>query len=297
MIVLTGGGASTPQTDSDVRARAPLGNLTLLERPLRAATLLSAVQSALRARERQYEIRRSQQLLEAQVEDRTAALQVLSARLMQVQDEERRRLARELHDGLGQYLTAAKIHVALLAQRPGMPSGAVNEAETLLDRAIADTRTISHLLHPPLLDEIGFTSAAYWYVDGFGKRSGITTRLTVPSNLERLPSDTETALFRILQEALTNVHRHSNSPLVNVDLTCDESHVTLSVKDEGVGIPPQVLREFQNWRGNLGVGLAGIRERVKQLGGALTVTCEGPGTMVKAKIPVPERKKHGTTAA
>lgn len=155
----------------------------------------------------------------------------------------------------------------------------------LVDRSISDTRTLSHLLHPPLLDEAGFISAAKWYVEGFGQRSGISTQLDLPSPVHRLPRRTEIALFRILQEALTNVHRHSGSRAVNVCVTADDTAVILTVKDFGTGVPREVLDRF--WKtGNVGVGLAGIRERLKELGGILEIDSDIHGTLLKATIPV-----------
>jgi signal transduction histidine kinase len=298
IIVLTGGGMSTASTESAVRSRAPLGNVTLLERPLRPVTLISAVRSALISRRRQYEVRdhlreraaaedalrRAHDALESLVEQRTAALRRLSVKLLRVQDEERRRIARELHDSLGQDLTAAKISLDMLAQESDAASQHLRDARALVDRSISDTRTLSHLLHPPLLDEAGFLSAAKWYVDGFGQRSGITTKLDLPSHVHRLPRRTEVALFRILQEALTNVHRHSGSRAVNVSVRKDESVVALTVQDFGMGVPREVLDRF--WKtGNVGVGLAGIRERLKELGGSLEIESNLDGTILKATIP------------
>jgi len=298
IIVLTGSGMSTASTESAVRSRAPLGNVTLLERPLRPVTLISAVRSALIARRRQYEVRdhlrerataedalrRAHDALESLVEQRTAALRRLSVKLLRVQDEERRRIARELHDSLGQDLTAAKISLDMLAQESDSTSQHLRDARILVDRSISDTRTLSHLLHPPLLDEAGFLSAAKWYVDGFGQRSGIKTKLDLPSHVHRLPRRTEVALFRILQEALTNVHRHSGSRAVNVSVRTDESVVVLTVQDFGIGVPREVLDRF--WKtGNVGVGLAGIRERLKELGGALEIESNLDGTILKATIP------------
>lgn len=299
IIVLTGSGLSTATTESAVRSRAPLGNITLLERPLRPVTLISAVRSALLARRRQYEVRdhlrerqdaeqalrRAQYALESLVEQRTAALRRLSVKLLTVQDEERRRIARELHDSLGQDLTAAKISLDMLAQECQDISTHLKDARTLVDRCIADTRTLSHLLHPPLLDEAGFASAAKWYVEGFGRRSGIAARLEIPEHVNRLPRRTETALFRILQEALTNVHRHSGSRAVEVCLAADNSKIVLTVKDFGMGVPREILDRF--WKtGNVGVGLAGIRERLKELGGSLEIESNLDGTLLKATIPV-----------
>ena len=301
IIVLTGGGMSTASTESAERSRAPLGNVSLLERPLRPATLVSAVRTALTARQRQLEIRdhlrereaaeqalrRAHDVLEIQVEQRTAALRLLSARLMRVQDEERRRIARELHDSLGQYLAAAKINLDVLASEKKNSAPYLRDATSLIDRAIADTRTLSHLLHPPLLDEAGFGTAARWFVEGFGSRSKITITLEMPPNLHRLPSEIEIALFRILQESLTNVHRHSGAKKVEVRILLDESSVSLIVEDHGKGIPRNVLDRFADSGTNVGVGLAGMRERAKELGGTLEVQSGKKGTRLHVVIPVP----------
>jgi signal transduction histidine kinase len=298
IIVLTGSGFSTATSESAVRSRAPLGNVTLLERPLRPVTLISTVRSALLARRRQYELRdhlqkrksaeealqRAHDALESLVEQRTVALRRLSVKLLRVQDEERRRIARELHDSLGQDLTAAKISLDMLAQDSPSNSLYLRDAQQLVNRSIADTRTLSHLLHPPLLDEAGFVSAAKWYVEGFGTRSGIATKLHLPEHVHRLPRRTETALFRILQEALTNVHRHSGSRAVEVAVAADDARVVLTVKDYGMGVPREILDRF--WRtGNVGVGLAGIRERLKELEGSLEIESNLDGTLLRATIP------------
>jgi signal transduction histidine kinase len=298
IIVLTGSGLSTATTESAVRSRAPLGNVTLLERPLRPVTLISTVRSALLARRRQYEVRdhlqkrqaaekalqRAYDALESLVEQRTLALRRLSVKLLRVQDDERRRIARELHDSLGQDLTAAKISLDMLAEEDTTRSVYLRDAQQLVARSIADTRTLSHLLHPPLLDEAGLASAAKWYVEEFGKRSGIATKLDLPEHVHRFPLPTETALFRILQEALTNVHRHSGSRAVEVRVTAEDSRVVLTVKDFGMGVPREVLDRF--WKtGNVGVGLAGIRERLKELGGTLEIESNLDGTTLTATIP------------
>jgi signal transduction histidine kinase len=157
-----------------------------------------------------------------------------------------------------------------------------------LERAISDTRTLSHLLHPPLLDEAGLASAATWYVEGFGQRSGIRVSLDLPADLQRLPAAVETALFRILQESLTNVHRHSGSPAVEIRLAVEQSAVHLSIRDFGRGIPPKLLERFLTSGTNVGVGLSGIRERVKELGGKLQVESSSSGTLLKIEIPIAE---------
>jgi signal transduction histidine kinase len=305
ILVLTGGGLSTASTESLDRSRAPLGNVTLLERPLRPVTLTRSVRSALLARRRQYQVRdyleqrkaaedalrRAHDALEVLVEQRTEALRNLSAELLRVQDEERRRIARELHDSLGQDLTAAKICLDMLADSGPDRVGRLHEARQLVERSIADTRTLSHLLHPPLLDEAGLLSAVSWYVEGFGQRSGISTKLFLPERLQRLPRPTETALFRIMQEALTNVHRHSGSRAVEISLTIDDSNAVLKVKDFGRGVPTDVLTRFWE-KGNTGVGLAGIRERLTELGGFLEIESSPQGTLLKATIPVNNQKRR-----
>jgi len=299
IIVLTGSGMSTASTESAERSRAPLGNVVLLERPLRPVTLIAAVRTALLSRRRQYEVRdhlrernaaedalrRAHDVLESLVEQRTAALRRLSVKLLRVQDEERRRIARELHDSLGQDLTAAKISLDMLAQETKGDCSHLKDAQDLVNRSIADTRTLSHLLHPPLLDEAGFVSAARWYVEGFGQRSGISTQLQLPEHAHRLPRRIETALFRIMQEALTNVHRHSGSRNVQVCVAVDDKRVVLTVRDWGMGVPREVLDRF--WKtGNVGVGLAGIRERLKELEGVLEIESNVDGTLLKATVPL-----------
>jgi len=303
IIVLTGGGVSTAATEVAARALAPLGNVALLERPLRHATLISAVRSALAARRRQYEIRdhlqqrkqtedalrEARDSLESLVEERTATLRRLSAQLLHVQDEERRRIARELHDSLGQYLAAAKVTLDTLAFSGESDNGCLSEAVQLIDQAIRETRTLSHLLHPPLLDAAGLASAVTWYVEGFAKRSGIKADLALPENPGRLPISVETALFRIMQEALTNVHRHSGSRRVDINLSVNDATAKLVIRDFGRGIPKQVVSGFEQSGTNVGVGLAGIRERVKELGGTLHVHSGGQGTTLEACVPITDQ--------
>jgi signal transduction histidine kinase len=275
---------------------------------LRPASLISAVRSAILPRQQQYEthdqrherkqaedtLRRVRDALESEVEQRTVALRQLSARLLRVQDDERRRIARELHDGLGQYLIAAKINLDMHLRSNGDGGTFFREAQQLIEHAIADTRALSHLLHPPLLDEVGFVSAARLYVEGFGKRSGIAATLDVREEPQRLPAGIETALFRILQEALTNVHRHSGSQSVEVRLARDRPCVVLAIQDHGKGISQESLQRFRQSGPNLGVGLAGMRERVKEFGGTLQLESSPAGTLLTATIPVPRAEKSRT---
>jgi signal transduction histidine kinase len=217
-------------------------------------------------------------------------LRRLTGRLMQIQDSERRRVARDVHDGLGQYLVGVKMGIDQLARRLAddpVNSPSVVEVSNLLNRAITETRTISHLLHPPLLDEIGLESALVVYTDGFGKRSGINVSVTVSPDLGRLDTDIETALFRVAQECLLNVHRHSNSATANVSLRRENGKVELQVRDEGVGMT--VSQDPSS--GGLGVGLLGIQERIRQLDGNLQIRSgSGRGTLVVATVPYRPRK-------
>jgi signal transduction histidine kinase len=217
-------------------------------------------------------------------------LRHLTGRLMQIQDSERRRVARDVHDGLGQYLVGVKMGIDQFARRlANDPEGheAMTELSRLLNQAITETRTISHLLHPPLLDEIGLESALSVYTDGFAKRSGISITLDVSPNLGRLDSDIETALFRVVQECLLNVHRHSNSATARVSLRRENEGVTLKVRDDGIG-----MSHAQEPDGTgLGVGLLGIRERLRQLDGSLQIVSgSGTGTAVIASIPARPKK-------
>lgn len=235
--------------------------------------------------------------LEKMVDERTTALRYLSSRLMALQDEERRRIARELHDSLGQELIAAKMILDGLADASG-PSvvGAAADASALVDRAIQQTRSLSHLLHPPLLDEVGLHSAVRWYVDGFAKRSGIETTLQVePEDFPRLAADLETAAFRIIQEALSNVFRHSGAHNCWVTVSQNNSHITVTIQDNGKGIPEEIseLRP-----GSIGMGIGGMRQRVSEFGGELRLKNLDAGTLVAVAIPCGDvsEAKEGTTA-
>ena len=164
----------------------------------------------------------------------------------------------------------------------------MDDSIKILDDSIAETRTLSHLLHPPLLDELGFASAAEWYVDGFASRSGVEVNVQIPEERKRLPAQIELAMFRILQESLTNIHRHSKSSTAEVKLLIDAENVVLTVQDSGKGISAEHLARFQTDGAHSGVGLAGMKERVRQLGGQLQLQSSSRGTMVTATIPVPQ---------
>ncbi len=232
-------------------------------------------------------LRLSNATLENQIETRTGALRRLTVRLLEYQDEERRGFARNLHDSIGQHLTVLKINLDGLAnsERNLVRPELLSESLRVVHECLTETRTISYLLHPPLLDEAGFESAARWYVDGFAQRSEIQAKIEFPEQMERLPRAVELALFRILQESLINVHRHSGSPTVEIEVEVEAEMVTLVVRDAGQGIPEQVLEHFRG-TGSAGIGLAGMRERVADLGGELHIYSNGAGTVLKASIPL-----------
>jgi signal transduction histidine kinase len=230
-------------------------------------------------------------LLMDQVAARTRAelaLRALSAKLLTLQDEERRKFARELHDSVGQHLAALKMSIsALQTKSPGDTS--LQDCIKMLDDSISETRTISHLLHPPLLDEAGLNSACRWFVEGFGKRSGIDVNLDILDGAGRFPEATELVLFRVLQESLTNVHRHSGAKRADVSLKTAGNHVTLRVRDYGRGIPPAVLQSLREDGSGGGVGLAGMTERIREIGGTLGIHSSAVGTEIVARVPALRR--------
>ena len=225
--------------------------------------------------------------LESLVALRTTAVRKLSSQMIRSQDQERRRISRELHDSVGQQLAHAKMSVQSL-ERSGLTdkdAKALGHVADTLDQCLTETRTISHLLHPPLLDEIGFSSAASWYVDGFSQRSGIQVKFDIPPAFARLPNDLELVLFRILQESLTNVHRHAHSHSVDVQLQVAGSEVVFEVHDHGKGMPPELLERFRT-NGGGGVGLNSMRERVSELGGQFEIQSDTTGTRIRVAIPL-----------
>lgn len=220
-----------------------------------------------------------------QLEGLNDELRRLSGRLMTLQDEERRRIARELHDSIGQELVAAKMFVDGLLEPKSIPPNQqpAAEASKILERAIQQVRSMSHLLYPPMLDEVGLLSALQWYVEGLSKRSGIEASLDVePADFPRFPAEMETAIFRIIQEALTNVFRHSGAHRAWVTLSQRDGNVTMRVRDDGHGIAESIalLRP-----GSIGMGLGGLRQRALEFRGELRLTNLNPGTEVEVIIP------------
>lgn len=243
----------------------------------------------------------AQRLLEEsrrRLQESERSLRRLSVRLLRSQDEERRRIARDLHDSLGQYLSVLKMKLDFLTTaRTSVGKDAqrkeLEQCAQLTEEAVKEVRTMSYLLYPPMLEELGLKSAIPWYVDGFAKRSGIKTSFEVSPDFGRLPGDIELVLFRVLQESLTNVHRHSGSATAEVRLVLDNGNVVLRVGDNGKGIPTANIDEMgQDGVGSAGVGLRGMSERVRQVGGKFEASSNGRGTAVTATIPV-----HGNPVA
>jgi signal transduction histidine kinase len=249
----------------------------------------------------EYRRRQNQLLLKAQseleqrVQERTSdldavnhSLRELSARLMQLQDDERRRIARELHDSVGQTLAALAMNLSRVkgdVERLARTAAALTDSENLVRDMSTEVRTISHLLHPPLLDEAGLSSALHWYVDGFAQRSKIKVDLHIPEDMERFSGEMETAIFRVVQECLTNIHRHSGSSIAKIQVRRRHDHVLVEIADRGKGIPLEKQEEMAS-TGTPGVGIRGMRERLRQLGGTLEISSTGSGTHVTVQIPV-----------
>jgi signal transduction histidine kinase len=324
-IILLASAGPTPSrwTTGFVSELASDANVSILERPGRVPTIISVLRSAKRARNRQRQVqglllqekesasnlRSARDQLEQRVKERTVELsrinddltsevkereraerdlRNLSAKVLRIQDEERRRIARDLHDGVGQTLAGALMAVSQAISCPEpLPTGyqsRLQDAEDLMQQAVREVRTVSHLLHPPLLDESGLFSAVRWYAEGFSKRSGVKLTLEFDEQTDRLGQEVETGLFRIIQEALTNVHRHSRAEAVHIKITSRKRRLTLSIQDDGKGIPSDTLRTTPN--GPQGVGLSSMRERSGLLGGTFAVESNSCGTLIVVSVPL-----------
>jgi len=217
------------------------------------------------------------------------SLRELSAQLFRIQDEERRRMSRELHDSLGQKLVMLKMHLEMMESGAGLAEGLRQKllnCVRLSDEAIKEVRTTSYTLYPPMLEEMGLNSAIPWFLDGFMERSGIVIRLEISPQFTRLHRDVELAIFRVLQESLTNVLRHSGSKVASVKMEMKDGAIRLEVHDQGKGIPPEILDALQHGSlGKLGIGLRGMKERLRQLGGKLEVSSTAGGSIITATVP------------
>jgi PAS domain S-box-containing protein len=218
------------------------------------------------------------------------SLRELSARVLRSQDEERRRIARELHDSTAQTLSAMALNFALLRRQGSLTSpkaaALIAESQALANQAAEEIRNLSHLLHPPDLDAIGLLPALRWYAARFSERTRVRVELDLPADAGPLPPDVELALFRVTQESLTNVHRHSGSPTARIRIANDKNQITLEVEDQGRGIPPEISNRREDDIANLGIGLAGMRARIRQLGGWFEIASTIAGTKLKATVPL-----------
>ena len=245
-------------------------------------TLAETLDVEVRARTSELEERNNEVLRQSE------QLRTLSRRLLRAQDEERRRIARELHDSAGQILTQLGMILARVAQEARQGGSYLakdaEDSERLVQQLSQEIRTMSYLLHPPLLDEIGLSGALRWYTDGLMERSGMDIRLSVADDFGRLPSDMELVMFRLVQECLTNIHRHSESRSAVIQLSQDEKGVLLSVRDQGKGMSAEQLSEVRS--GGAGVGIRGMRERIRQFDGQMDIESSAQGTEISFTIPL-----------
>jgi signal transduction histidine kinase len=298
--------ASFAKTEDRVRGLEGGADAYLTE-PLDREELLATVRALFRLRNaeresRQYaaEAEKAKQALKkineelaARVKERTAELerrnseiQDLSRRLLRAQDDERRRISRELHDSTGQLLVTLKLNLAALSTSQGaqQKQALIEAATAMVDEITRQLRTMSYLLHPPLLDEAGLAPALKWYVEGFCDRSEIEVQLDMPADMERLPRDMELTIFRVVQESLTNVHRHSHSRTAEVKLKTDTDRVFLEITDQGAGF---ATSSRSGTKVPYGIGIRGMKERVQQFGGELQVKSDPSGTSLRALLPKP----------
>jgi signal transduction histidine kinase len=259
--------------------------------------------SLFRSQSAEQRLQKAHDELEQKVKDRTTDLtranenlkiatensRELSVQVLRLRDEERRRIARELHDGAGQILAALGMNIATIRRESDKLSNeaarAVSENAFMVDELSREIRTMSHLLHPPMLDEVGLSSALRWYVDGFSERSKIKVNLDFPETQPRLASEMELTIFRMIQECLTNVHRHSGSTSATIRIRQELHHVRIEVQDQGKGIPREKQADL-NSSGRVGVGFRGMRERLRQLNGTLEIRSDVTGTTVVASLPL-----------
>jgi len=270
--------------------RTPLPELGMVLGVLLGVLATLSVRYVRAAQVNSRQLQHARDLLEERVQARTTELQQLSGQLLRLQDDERRRIARELHDSVSQSLTALGINLdsarRAVEGSNGGALGSLRDSADLVEGLIRETRTLSYLLHPPMLDDLGLAYVLPWYASGFSKRSGIHVRVQVPPDIERLSPDIELTLFRVTQEALTNVYRHAACRSVDIDLTRTGTTVTLTISDDGHGFPIRTPHESSDGDPMLGVGIAGMRERVRQFDGRLQILSRADGTRILVTLPL-----------
>ena len=269
------------ETNSDI-TQQKLNERALRESEERLRTLSDGLEIQVRARTQELEQRN------AEILQQSEQLRELSNRLLKTQDDERRRIARELHDSAGQLITVLGMNLAGIAQRVGQNpslSETVEDTQNLVQQLSREIRTTSYLLHPPLLDENGLSQAIHWYMQGLKERTDLEIELSVPGDFGRLPADLELTIFRIVQEGLTNIHRHSGSKTATIRLARTADSVLLTIEDHGKGISPEKLAALRAQR--TGVGITGMRERVRHLKGVMDIQSNGIGATISVTFPVP----------
>jgi PAS domain S-box-containing protein len=267
------------ETNNDITPQKQLES-GLRESEERLRVLANGLENQVRVRTHQLEQRN------AEVLQQSEQLRELSIRLQQTQDDERRRIARELHDSAGQVITVLGMNLASIAQHVGRNAKvgkAIEENRELVHQLSKEIRTMSYLLHPPLLDENGLAGALDWYAQGLAERSSLKCDLIIPKDFGRLSDDVEVTIFRIVQECLTNIHRHSGSKTAAIRLSRTGESVSLEIQDEGKGIPAERLAEIQGHR--TGVGITGMRERVRHLNGTIDIQSNAKGTKISVTLP------------
>jgi len=292
VVIATIATAETALGSGPFAQSSPFQNSALLQVYLAVLAVSGLTLAAVIAEREQTEGERTRLIREQA--NQAVLLRDLSGRLLQMQDDERRRIARELHDSAGQLITAIGLNLSVVTASDNLSpeaSKAVKEAAMLGEELSREIRTMSYLLHPPLLDEAGLASALQWYVSGFAERSKIKVTLQLPPELPRLSSELEISIFRIVQEALTNVYRHSRSLTASVSIRYEGEQLRLCIEDAGKGIGARSQPDFAS-RSETGVGLRGMQERVAQLGGTLQIASNETGTRVIARFSISKRE-HG----
>jgi PAS domain S-box-containing protein len=269
------------ETNNDITQQKQ-SEKALRESEERLRTLSDSLELQVRNRTQELEQRNAEILQQSEL------LRELSNCLLTTQDDERRRIARELHDSAGQLITVLGMNLAGIAQRVGQNpslSETVEDTQSLVQQLSREIRTTSYLLHPPLLDENGLSQAIHWYMQGLKERSDLDIELSIPENFGRLPADLELTIFRIVQEGLTNIHRHSGSKTATIRLSRNADSVLLKIEDHGKGISPEKLAALRAQR--TGVGITGMRERVRHLKGVMDIQSNGTGATISVTFPVP----------